>query len=699
MQLPQMSLKHLALACSIALTACGGGGSGGDSSGGSTTTSTTITGVAEAPGGMVAMFETNTSVLAAISDFVFPGAAAAITGLQPVTGATVELIRIDDDGNQVGDVLASTVTSITGNYSLTLPSGVSLAGNLVVRISGTGGASMSAMVVEQSVDINPISQYVLSKFVDDQNLVLANLAVNEVVALQGKVKEFNLTATADLSTMLAALDAQVGEFVDTEIAVLNSTPDDGSVAAATAGTWNLVQLSFGLHDSEQQDYGTLAMGVHRESISIAAGNTAGTLDITAGSSNFSAWTNFGVDNQGATNIFHETDLNGSTEMLTGMIDANGTITVESPFQEELQTVDTQVDLDGPDYGWRWPPNTDIVRDTGNGNTKVEIYTSAGVRYATVDTNNDGVKDAIDPNAKAGDEVEMGMTLLLKQGSGMSAASLSGDYGIVALSLDLDTAPIGTLESSVGVLGFNSAGTVNIAASAIDNVGVERTASSFTAITLTDTGGTDGNTAFPYAVTSTGAMTLDVDNDAVAADPDDLEGWINNDASVMALLKVTTTGTGTITEARHEMVVGVKLPTSLPNLESSVFKFYPIIFGAEQNGHSELSTLRNSSSFTFNAGATAMTAAVTSRGFERATDIASVQAQVESAQPAFDFTVDSIGTNGAITMSHPDVAEESNTILKGFVSADGKMMVLRVYDTDDTSGSKYRAIGLVIGIRQ
>ena len=49
----------------------------------------------------------------------------------------VELIRIDDDGNQVGDVLASTVTSITGDYSLALPVGVSLSGNLIVPSPAT----------------------------------------------------------------------------------------------------------------------------------------------------------------------------------------------------------------------------------------------------------------------------------------------------------------------------------------------------------------------------------------------------------------------------------------------------------------------------------------------------------------------------------------------------------------------------------
>ena len=217
MKKPLPIIKPLVFACSVALAACSSGGGG-------TPETTTVTGIAEAPNGMIAQFEQNKSMLVATIETIFPGAIAGITGLQPVTGATVELIRIDDDGNQVVDVLATTSTSITGDYSLGLPSGVSLAGNLIVRITGNSGASMSAMVVDKAVDINPISQFVLDKFVDDDNLVLADLAINEVVALSGRVEEFDLTAGADLTAMLDILEAEVGQFVDNGIAAIEALP-------------------------------------------------------------------------------------------------------------------------------------------------------------------------------------------------------------------------------------------------------------------------------------------------------------------------------------------------------------------------------------------------------------------------------------------------------------------------------------------
>jgi hypothetical protein len=685
-------IKPLVLACSIALAACS---SSNDGAG--TATTTTISGLAEAPLGVVAQFEHDKPFLFVATEVLFPSAHAEITGLQPVGGATVELIRIDDDGNQVGAVLASTVTSITGNYNLALPTGVSLAGNLIVRITGNSGTSMSAMVVEQAVNINPISQYVLDKFVDDENLVLGDLALNEVVTLQDKVEAFDLTATADLSSMLAQLDAEVGDLVDTEIAVLASTPDDGTAVAALAGTWNSIEFGMGMHDNEQQNFGTLGLDVMSEGFTIAAGANAGEVDFSVGVTTLiDTWTNFSINDQGVASIGHETSLTGDTESLVGLIDSDGNIILELPFEEELETVDLQLDPDGPDFGWRWPPGSIAINNTGNNNTLVFISKEAGARYETVDTDNDGVKDAVDLNAKSGDEASIALGLLLKQGSGMGDTSLTGDYGIISTVVDLSTtpAPLGATDSTVGVINFNN-GTASVASSAFDNVGFERSATIFTSITLTDTGVTEGGFNFPYTVTSSGQVTLDTDNNGASAE--DLQGWSNDDGSVIGLLNVMTAGTPVITAVTKEIMVGVKLGTSAPSMANAVFKLYPVAFGAEETGLTELNTLGSLSSLTFNAGATAATADFTLRGFERATDIASVQAIADPEEVPFDFTVNAIATNGAIDMSFSDAAE--TTSLKGFISADGSMMVLRHIEADDASGQKFRAIGTVIGIRQ
>ena len=546
------------------------------------------------------------------------------------------------------------------------------------------------------MDINPISQYVLDKFVDDPNLVLGDLALNEVVSLQDKVEAFDLTATADLSSMLAQLDAEVGELVDTEIAVLNSTPDDGTAVTALSGTWNSIEFGISMHDSEQENFGTFGLDTLSEGFSIAAGAVAGEVDFTVGVSTFiDAWTNFGIDNTGSANITHETSLTADTESLVGLIDSSGNIILELPFEEDLQTVDLQVDPDGPDFGWRWPPSSIVINNTGNNNTMVFVDSEAGVRYETVDTNNDGVKDAVDPNAKSGDEVSVNIGLLLKQGSGMDDTSLSGDYGIVTTAVDLTATPTpeGSTDSTVGVVNFNN-GTADVASSAFDDYGFVRSPVNFTSVTLTDVIATDGGFSFPYTVTATGQVTLDTDSNG--SSQTDLEGWTNDDGSVIGLVNVQTTGAQTINAATHEIAVAVKLPTSAPAMGDAVFKLYPVSFGAEETGLTEMVSLRSASSLTFNAGATEATADFTARGFERATDIAGVQALVDTDDVPFNYTV-TIGSNGAIDMSFSSAQETSS--LKGFISADGKMMVLRNIESDDASGQKFRALGMVIGIRQ
>ena len=208
------SLQHVLVAIFLTfslaiLSACGGGG-GGSSGGGTTTTTTTISGTALAPNGVVAQLS-NQTFMYALDEFLFPSARADITGLDPVPGALVELIEVNDAGDQVGAVLASTTTSITGDYKLALPAGVNLAANLVVRISGAS-VDISAMVVQTKVDITPLSEYLLRKIITT-GAHLATLNVDDVATLSGHAAQFDVAATSDLSTMLAELENQLGSFV------------------------------------------------------------------------------------------------------------------------------------------------------------------------------------------------------------------------------------------------------------------------------------------------------------------------------------------------------------------------------------------------------------------------------------------------------------------------------------------------------
>ena len=57
------------------------------------------------------------------------------------------------------------------------------------------------------------------------------------------------------------------------------------------------------------------------------------------------------------------------------------------------------------------------------------------------------------------------------------------------------------------------------------------------------------------------------------------------------------------------------------------------------------------------------------------------------------TVDSLGSNGAVSMSL--IESNSTTYVKGFVSDDGNNMVLRIYE----EGTTERLIGIILAVKQ
>ena len=88
-------IKPLVLACSVALAACSGDDAPAPAS------TTTISGLAEAPNGVVAQFEHNKPLLLAATDLLFPSAHADIIGLQPVGGRNGKDADIPADAGQV----------------------------------------------------------------------------------------------------------------------------------------------------------------------------------------------------------------------------------------------------------------------------------------------------------------------------------------------------------------------------------------------------------------------------------------------------------------------------------------------------------------------------------------------------------------------------------------------------------------------
>ena len=480
----KMSLLALCVASASFLTACGGS-SHSDSNSGSgtgTTSGIKVSGTATAPAGTVAMLEPHPWLIAA-RDLLFPSAYAGINGLSAVEGATVELIRVDNNGQQVGDVLATATTSISGDYTLTLPAGVNLAGNLVVRISGNGGNTMRAQVVQQNADINPISEFVLEKFIQ-QGTDLSTLQTTSVTKLSGKVKEFDLTAGANLSDTLAALESKTGPFVEDQIGAITATAGNGSTVA---GNYRGVELLFGLHDDDQL-YGTGTYGVDGDLLDFALSDAgSGSLGLTVSGDNRHE-SNQNYYNNSYT-LTYVTDVStGSSDVATATIDNTGVISLDSAFEEQI---------DG-DYGWRFPPYLMRIQKALNDNVIISTYDNSAVRYRTVDTNNDGIKDAVDPNAREGDEIFTNLFVAADKPVNMTAADLNGDYGRVFLESVLDSNGYYDIRVEHNIVSFDGAGGLN--GSATNYAELSRSGGSVSYNTNTD----PAETGLNYSVAADGS---------------------------------------------------------------------------------------------------------------------------------------------------------------------------------------------------
>lgn len=694
MKKPMFALKPLALASVLALTACGGGGGSdgnSNSNANNVSSTTTVSGKAEAPGGVIASLQPSPSFMTAAVNYVFPAAYAGFTGLEPVTGATVELIRIDDNGDQVGGVLASTVTSVTGEYDLVLPEGVSLAGNLIVRITGSSG-TLSAMVVEQEVDINPVSQYVLNKFVDDENLVLGDLDINEVVSLQGRVEEFDLTAAPDanIEAMLAQLETTVGDMVEKEIVQIDAEPADAQTLSGLAGTWSTLEFEMSMHDddeavSSQSGHETTQTSVYHSLLSIAAGNTAGSATATAGTTFLSARGQAAdmINNDRVLYNFTELDATpDDNEEVSFTADSEGNLSASIPFSEELET---DSDADGPDFGWREAPRTLFIESTPNENFALISQRDAAVRYLTTDTNGDGVKDAVDPDAKDGDEVFLQLATVIKTAT-TPPTKLSGIYSGIGFSLDLDANGDDEVAISTRKLVFSDTENT-VSAIGTKTSFIERNHATGEFSKDLDVNGSLSEIA--YTINSTnGQMEFTETN---------FTGSISADNSIIAFVSAKEDESEGGVSMEQDFLIGTKLSDgAAPDIGGDTYRLYALNTEMFENGYTSLIALDRQSTATFSSDASMLDLDVKQKGFVREERFAEIEALETEGRYQTELTGIEIGDHGAITIP---LGGGDNNKMDGYISEDGNFILLRYFaDHSETDFEGYES-GIIIAVKQ
>ncbi|MCH2157696.1 MAG: hypothetical protein MK096_02815 [Oleiphilaceae bacterium] len=644
----------LAVSLSLALVGCGGG-----SSSSSTSAATTeVSGTAEAPGGVIAQFEKE-SVFEIALNFVFEPAAAALSGLQPIQGATVELIRVDANGDQVGDVLATTATSITGDYTLTLPAGVDLSGDLIVRITGTNSKELRAQVVEQDVDINPVSEYILQRFVDNGTDLTA-LETSAVVQISNKVEAFDLVAggSADIDAVLAQLENELGDFVDNQISSVTQPVASNDTLAAIAGDYRSTLLTVGLHDDDQQyGVGTFATDLTNTDFTLANGGNS-VIDFTLNGEE-QAWSNF-MANNGYT-LTYVAEIDQETETFTSTLRENGVASIEGDFEE---------DIDG-DFGFRFPPTTYNLQKVSDKNIFALASAEAAVRYRTIDTNEDNVKDAVDPQQREGDEIMRSIELFAKKPSGMSDADLRGDFGRVYMGIQADTSGSLIVETEHSTMSFDGAGSVDIGEA--DYQGLDRIADESSTYS--------SNTSSADAGLS---VTVSADGDITSIGGQDSDGYVNDTYDLVVFGESDGVNNSSSEFAK---TISVKLPTSQLDISNKQYRVQILQVGMS-SGSLALTSFGFNSVLSMN-NATTGTFSGTESYVEKAGTL-TAEVTVERNTLSQTATV-SVGANGFTTITIPN--NDSAQVFKGWLNDTGSMGVFATYYQDGQADPD--ALGLAI----
>ncbi|PKF48895.1 hypothetical protein [Enterovibrio nigricans] len=591
-----------------------------------------VTGTVSAPSGTVVNFSKPT-----LLEHIFPPAYAAIVGLEPVRNATVELIRVDDDGKQIGDVIASAPTSITGEYRLNLPSGLSLAGNLVVRVRGQN-TDMNAIAINQKVDVDPGSHYIYKNLIDS-DLVMADLAENHIVTLRGVIDELDLTAGTDLTETLAALDAVAGFQLKQEIGVLTKTPGD---ASQFAGAWHGAIFEMSLHDEDTGTSGSFYTSIEGSEFNVEAVSND-TLSITD-----SYEENFGILHfyQGGAGIesslFTATEIQNTPEdpeQLQVNITSDGSLIERVGLDEHL----SYDNGNGPEFGFRTLPSTFILESAGSDDVKIGINQELGLRFLTVDTDNDGKFDALDPNQKVGDEPSLTMDLLVRKGIDISNNTLSGNIGVVIFDLILNSnnAEMEVVTES-SILSFDGNGTFSTSDGSEKRAEILRTP---TSLAFSDSPPEDSLTG-TYNLSTDGLLTLTIDGD-------NIQGFISptGDLLVASLIERFPEEAESITDYAQLLAMGIGLGDTPPSIAGSTYKLYPIELGFTQSGGTEVLTFSHPGTMTFDDAGTQATLQGETLGIIKNTVLGQSIAPTEDSET---FTMSAnVDVNSGVTLTEND----------------------------------------------
>lgn len=239
----------VAIALSLALTACSSGGGGGNNN-----TPENITGTVSAPVGGLA-FKQPSFLERLYAGIVGESAQAALNGIVAVgEGVTVQLLEVDAAGTVISNpVLAEATTEAGGTFTITPPDGFTPGPQYIIRALGAT-ETIDARVSDTSVDVDPVTDAasdLITAVADDLTTISTDELeeiVNQVEELTDSIDETGLTSVDDFTTALQT------EVTSSEEAnnVINSTVSTGVIcgtvtnsAGAPLGNIRIVARDFG----------------------------------------------------------------------------------------------------------------------------------------------------------------------------------------------------------------------------------------------------------------------------------------------------------------------------------------------------------------------------------------------------------------------------------------------------------------------
>ncbi len=179
----------------LLLASCGGGSDTGVGAAGPTQTITGTVLAAPADSNQFARSKPASSPLTLMARWLgtlaAPQVQAAVSGLVPVPGASVELVRLDNSGAFVSIVAGPVIADAAGAY--TFSSTPAPDATLAVRVVGQL-STMRAIVTGSQVDVTPVSE-VITQTVAATN-ALANFAPREVAALNSLLTGMDVNLAA-----------------------------------------------------------------------------------------------------------------------------------------------------------------------------------------------------------------------------------------------------------------------------------------------------------------------------------------------------------------------------------------------------------------------------------------------------------------------------------------------------------------------